>query len=76
MVIFEVNNSSSVHIDNKKKDVLLLGFDDTTVTVKAEYSLTFTEQQIRFCSSIHHNGNKSFCWLMCLGYISRNFFGC
>ena len=48
MVIFEVNNSSSVHIDEKKKDVLLLGFDDTTVTVKAEYSLTLLNNKRDF----------------------------
>ena len=35
--------SSSVHIDNKKKDILTLGFcpkqglDDTTLTAEAQY---------------------------------------
>lgn len=46
--MFEVNNSSSVHIYEKKKDVLLLGFDDTTVTVKAEYSLTLLNNKRDF----------------------------
>ena len=39
--------SSSVHIDNKKKDILILGkgptqgLDDTTITAEAQYSINF-----------------------------------
>ena len=39
VIIFWVDTSSSVHIDNKKKDILILGFgpiqglDDTTTSV-------------------------------------------
>ena len=46
--------SSSVHIDNKKKDILVLGknpmqeLDDTTLTAEAEYSINFTEQRKKF----------------------------
>ena len=41
--------SSSVHIDNKKKDILTLGkeptqeLDDTTFAVKAKYPVNFTQ---------------------------------
>ena len=43
-IIFGEDQISSVHNDNKKKDVLILGecptqkLDDTTITAKAEYS--------------------------------------
>ena len=46
--------NSSVHIDNKKKDIFILGkgltdgLDDTTVTSEKEYSLNFTEQRKNF----------------------------
>ena len=40
--------SSSVHINNKKKDILILGIgptqlsDDTTLTAEAQYSINFS----------------------------------
>ena len=46
--------SSSVHIDNKGKDILILGkgptqgLDDTTLTAKAKYPIKFTEQNKDF----------------------------
>ena len=42
--------SSSVHIDNKKKDILILGdgptqgLDDTTSTAEVQYSINFLNQ--------------------------------
>ena len=54
--------SSSVHIDNKKKDFLDLdsdptdGLDDTRVTARKEYSINFTEQENKFCLSLRYNG--------------------
>ena len=42
--------SSSVHIDNKRKDILILGkgptqgLDYTKLTAEKEYSINFTEQ--------------------------------
>ena len=41
--------SSSVHVDNRKKDILILGkgptqeLDDTTLNAEAEYSINFRE---------------------------------
>ena len=48
--------SSSVHIDNKKKILILgegptLGLDDTTLTVKAKYSINFTRSMRNLCLS-------------------------
>ena len=47
-VIFGVDNSSSAHIDNKKKDILVPGkgpthgLDDTSITSKAEFSINIS----------------------------------
>ena len=58
--------SSSAHIVNKKKDILILGFgptqglDDTTLTAEAQYSITFSRSNRKFCLSLHYNGGNSF----------------
>ena len=58
--------SSSVHIDNKGKDILILGIgqtqglDDTTLTVKAQYSINFSRSNRKFCLRLHYNGSNSF----------------
>ena len=58
--------SSSVHIDNKKKDILILGFgptqelDDTTLTAEAQYSINFSRSNRKFCLSLHYNESNSF----------------
>ena len=49
-IIFGVDMSSSVHVDNKKKDILILhkgptqGLDGTILTAQKLYSLNFTEK--------------------------------
>ena len=57
--------SSSVHIDNKKKDILILGKGPTqglehTLTAEKMYSINFTEKNKRFCLSLHYNGASSY----------------
>ena len=54
--------SSSVHVDNKNKDILILGegLDDTTLTVKAKYLINFRQTNKRFVLSLHYNGINSF----------------
>ena len=58
--------SSSVHANNKNKDILILGkeetkgLDNTTLTVKAEYFINFSRSQRKFCLSLHYNGSNSF----------------
>ena len=48
-IIFGIDMSSSVHIDNKRKDILILGegppqeLDDTTLTTKVKYPINFTQ---------------------------------
>ena len=47
--IFRPDTSSSAHIDNENKDILILGegpsqeLDDTTLTVEAMYPIYFTQ---------------------------------
>ena len=58
--------NSSVHIDNKGKDILVLceeptqGLDDTTIKTEATYLINFTQPNKRFGSSLHYNGSNSF----------------
>ena len=50
VIIFGGDMSSSAHIDNSIKDILILGksltqgLDDTTLTAEAEYSSKFSEK--------------------------------
>ena len=65
VIIFGADMSSSVHVDNKKKDILVLGegpsqgVDNTTITAKATYPISFTESGKRLVSSFHYNGSNS-----------------
>ena len=58
--------SSSVHIDNKNKDILILGegptqgLDDTTLTAEATCPINFSQPRKRFVLSVHYNGSNSF----------------
>ena len=58
--------SSSVNIDNKKKDVLIVGegptqgLDDKTLTVEKKYSSNFIVTRKNFCLSLHYNGANSY----------------
>ena len=58
--------SSSVHVDNKGKYILILGegltqgLDDTTLTVERKYPINFTQSGKRFVLSLHCNGRNSF----------------
>ena len=57
--------SSSIHIDNKKKDVLVLGRGPTqglesALTAEKMYSINFTVTKNKFCLSLHYNGANSY----------------
>ena len=66
VIIFGVDMCSSVHANNKNKDVLILGkvqtqgLDNTTLTAEAEYSMNFSRSQRKVCLSLHYNGKNSF----------------
>ena len=65
-IIIGVNMSSSAHIDNKKKDVLILGkcstqgLDDTMLTAEAQYSINFSRSNKKNCLNLHYNGSNRF----------------
>ena len=51
--------STSIHIDNKKKDILVLGRGPTQVldsTAEKMYSINFAVTKKKFCLSLHYNG--------------------
>ena len=57
--------SSSVHANNKNKDILILGkgrtqgLDNTTLTAEAKYSINFSRSQRKFWISLHYNWSNS-----------------
>ena len=57
--------SSSVHIDNKNKDIFVLGkgptqgLDKATLTAEAKHSISFSRSQRKFCLSLDYNGSNS-----------------
>ena len=56
VLIFGADMSSSAHIDNKKKDILVLGKGPTqelehTLTAEKMYSFNFTVTKNKFCLS-------------------------
>ena len=63
---FEADMSSSVHIDNENKNILILGerpsqgLDDTTLTAEAIYLINFTHSNKRFVLSLQYNGSNRF----------------
>ena len=68
--------SSSVYIDNKKKDTLILGIgptqglNNTTLTAEPRYSINFSKSNRKFCLSLHYDGSNSFFLLMLKKYIN------
>ena len=57
--------SSSVHVDNKRKDILILGEGPTQglnhmLTAEAKYPINFTQSAKRFALSLYYNGSNRF----------------
>ena len=65
-----------MHIDNRKKDILVLGkgptqgLGDTTITAEVEYSINFSRLNKIFCLSLHFNGSNSFFFVNAQKYIN------
>ena len=68
--------SSSVHIDNKGKDILILGegptqgLDDTTLPAEAKFPFNFKKSGKRFVLSLYYNGSNSFLFVNATKYIN------
>ena len=61
VLIFGVDMSSSAHIDNKKKNILVLGKRpahglEHTLTAEKMYSINFPVVRKRLCLNLHYNG--------------------
>ena len=67
--------SSSVHVDNKEKDILILGEGPTQglvvtkLTAEAKYPINFTQSGKGLLLNLHYNGSKSYV-LMLQKYIN------
>ena len=64
VLIFWVDMSSSPHIDNKKKDTLVLGKGSTqgleNMLTAEKNLINFTVSNKKFCLSLHYNGANSY----------------
>ena len=65
VLIFGADMSTSIYIDNKIKDILVLGSGPTqglesTLTAEKMYSINFTVTRKKFCLSLHYNGGNSY----------------
>ena len=65
VLIFGADMSSSIHIDNKKKDILVLGRGPTqglesTLTAEKMYPINFTVTKKKFCLSLHYKRANSY----------------
>ena len=66
VIVFGVDMSLPVHIDNNKKDFLIIGkgptqrLDDTMLTAEAQYSIYFSGSNRKFCLRLHYNWINSF----------------
>ena len=62
--------SSSVHVDIKKKYILVLGedptqrLDGTKLPAGKKYSVNFTVTRKKFCLSVRYNGVNSYLFVM------------
>ena len=66
VIISGADMSSSVHVDNKGRDILVLGevptqgLDDMTLPAEAKYPINFKQSGKIFVLSLHCNGSNSF----------------
>ena len=66
VIIFGVDMSSSVHVDNNRKEILILGKDPTqglsehSLITEKMYSVNATNHRKKYCLSLHYNGAESY----------------
>ena len=65
LIIFRVDMSSSTKIDNRKKNILVLGRGLTqglkyTLSAEKAYSVNIVENNKKLCLSLHYNGVNSY----------------
>ena len=58
--------SSSVHVDSKEKDILILqkgptqALNEHSLSTEKMYSINFTKVNTKFCLSLHYSGANSY----------------
>ena len=60
--------SSSVHVDNKKKEILILGRGakqglEHILAAEKIYSINLTVTKTKFCLNLHYNGANCYLFL-------------
>ena len=66
VIILGADMSSSVHANNKTKNILVFGkgftqgLDNTTIYAEKTYPINFTKTNTKFCLSLHYNGSNSY----------------
>ena len=66
IIIFGTDMNSSIHIDDKGKDILILrtgptqGLGENSLTAEKMYSINFTVAKKKFCLGLHYNGANSY----------------
>ena len=64
--MFDVDLTNSSHANNKKNNILVFGKDfiqeinGTTIYTEKLYSINFTQNNKKFCLSLHYNGANSY----------------
>ena len=71
VIIFGADINSSIHVDNRGKDILIFGKGPTQglgehlLTAEKTYSIHFSKDNVKFCLSLHYNGAN--CYLFVNG---------
>ena len=79
VIIFGVDNSSSAHIDDRRKDILFCAkglteeLNDTSLTAEAEYPINFSDEGSKFCLILHYNGSNIFSFVSGVKIQSKRF---
>ena len=66
IMIFGVDMNSCVHVDNKGKDILIIGkgpaqgLGEHSLTAEKMHSINFSMDNIKFCLSLYYNGANSY----------------
>ena len=66
VILFGVDMNLSVHVDNKGKDILILGkgltqgLGEHSLTAEKMHSINFSKDNIKFRLSLHYNGANSY----------------
>ena len=66
LIIFGADTSLFVSVDNKNKDILIIGegprqgLDDTILRTKAKFPINFTRSRKVFVLSLHYSRSNSF----------------